>query len=87
MVLLEAMSQGCAPVTFSFDGAACEMLTNNKSGYIINDDDIDGFACSLKNLMCNPEIRNTFSSNAILDASRFSVSRFVDTWDGIINML
>lgn len=77
MVLMEAMSQGCACVAFKLGGASDEMMTHNKSGYIVEDGNMDVFSDSLCKLIDNPSLRDQLGSNAINDSKRFSVKSFI----------
>lgn len=84
MVLMEAMSQGCACVAFSVGGASNEMLTS-ESGYIVEDGDSSNFARRLEELIRNSDLRNKFSINAIRTSSKFSVDAFIESWIQLIN--
>lgn len=85
MVLMEAMSQGCACIAFTLGGACDEMMTNNKSGYIVEDDNLESFSNSLCKLLDNPSIREQLGCNAINDSKRFSVETFIQSWINILN--
>lgn len=83
MVLLEAMSQGCACISFSLDGAVNEMLTKN-SGIIIDDLDVISFEKSLCLLMDNQELIDSYSINGIKRAEAFTIDKFGDAWESLI---
>lgn len=80
MVLMEAMSQGCACVAFSIGGASDEMMEND-SGFLIPDDDIEAFSQALETLITYKEKRDSLSENAIRSISKFSVKTFGDEWE------
>lgn len=84
MVLMEAMSQGCACVAFSVGGASDEMMSE-QSGALIDDGNLDAFKYALEQLMSNSHRRNFCSKNAIIEASRFTVDSFVTSWIDYIN--
>lgn len=83
MVLMEAMSQGCACVAFEIGGATNEMF-EGRDGFIIKDGDIASFKNSLITLMENKSIREEFSINALKSVQRFSVDRFVKSWENLL---
>lgn len=83
MVLMEAMSQGCACVAFSVGGASDEMLDED-SGIIINDGNVAAFQKALAWLIENAEQREIYSKNAIRSVTQFSVERFGDRWEELI---
>lgn len=84
MVLMEAMSQGCACVAFSIGGASSEMMEEN-SGIIVNDDDCEGFKNSLKDVIKNDILREELSLNAIRSVGKFSIDQFIDSWADYID--
>ena len=84
MVLMEAMSQGCACVAFSVGGASNEML-DKESGYIVEDGDCDGFSKRIEELISDSETRKSLSIHAIHKASAFTVDGFIDEWINLIH--
>lgn len=75
MVLMEAMSQGCACVAFEVYGASSEMM-DKQSGIIIKDGDLNSFEKALRRLMDNDGVREEYQLNAAKSVSQFSVDRF-----------
>lgn len=86
MVLMEAMSQGCACVAFSVGGATNEMMTT-KSGFIVNDNDITQFSSAIESLIADETLRYKCSKNAIEEIKRFSVDQFIENWIEYINFV
>ncbi len=84
MVLMEAMSQGCACIAFEVGGATNEMLDEN-SGIIVKDGDIEAFKQALITLIKDKTIRELYSINAINSVKKFSVDEFVDSWECLIH--
>ena len=85
MVLMEAMSQGCACVSFEIGGATLEMMTHNKDGIIIKDADIEGFTRGLSLLIESSALREQLSSSALHSIQRFSPLSFMKSWDDLIS--
>ncbi len=83
-VLLEAMSQGCTPISFSIRGNISEIITDNKDGYIIPDNNLTLFSVKLSHLMKNQELREQMSKEAIKSMERFEVDKIVDQWEALI---
>ncbi len=83
MVLMEAMSQGCACVAFSVGGSSDEMMSD-RSGALIKDGDVSSFEAALIRLIENEKEREVFSQNARKEVSKFSVAKFVDDWEKLI---
>ena len=79
MVLMEAMSQGCACIAFSVGGATEEMMSKD-SGLLIPDNDILGLSNALEKLISDDLQRLNFSKNAMSEVARFSEESFIDNW-------
>ena len=84
MVLMEAMSQGCACIAYEVGGATYEMVTNEEDGLIVPDSDVDYFVRGLSRLIENAELRDRLSKNALISIQRFSPSAFMKSWDDLI---
>lgn len=84
MVLMEAMSQGCACIAFSVYGATNEMMSK-KSGIIIEDGNISGFTDALKMLIQDSNLRAQYAKNAINEIAQFSEERFISSWENLLN--
>lgn len=84
MVLMEAMSQGCACVAFEVGGATYEMITDNEDGIIIKDLDTESFTAALLSLIENPQLRDKLSQNALKSIQRFSPESFMESWNNLI---
>lgn len=87
MVLLEAMSQGCACISFEMKGAINEIIQNNVDGIIVKDDDLCCFQRELERMIANSELLEQLSKNAINSVQKFSVEVFVNQWIKIITSL
>lgn len=84
MVLMEAMSQGCACVAFEVNGATNEMM-DESSGFIIKDGDYNDFQNKLEVLLSNEDKRLSISNNALKKVEKFSVSNFISEWEDLID--
>lgn len=87
MSLMEAMSQGCACVSFNIRGVVSEIISNGKDGIIIPDGDIQSMASSLDNLMDNETLRNELSSKALISIKRFEASSVAKQWISLFDKL
>ena len=79
--LCEAMSSGLPCITFDTIPYQ-EIFTVNKSGKVVFNNDIDGLASCLQELILQPEARAVLGGNAIEEMKRFSIAnvakRFAD---------
>lgn len=84
MSLLEAISQGCACISFELEGVVNEIINNETSGLIIKDGDIQAFKNKLSFLIENKEIRTDFSQQAVLEAQKFTLNNFISKWEYLL---
>ena len=87
MALIEAMSQGCACVSFDLDGAISEIAIDNKDCLIVPDNDPEAFEQRLVELLDSPELQKRLAGKAIKNVNKYSEHRFIAHWQKIINRL
>lgn len=87
MGLIEAMSQGCACVSFSIDNAVADIISNNIDGIIIEDRDCKSFVKELQELINNEKRLQELSSNAVENIQRFRCDKIADMWLDIFKKL
>lgn len=76
LVLLEAMSAGCAVVA-SNHGAAPELVEDGRSGLLVRPSDAEALAQALRTLLGNPGLRARLGVEARERASRFTDAAYV----------
>ena len=81
MVLIEAMSQGCAPIATDFKGRTKEIITSDKEGLTCNPEDIAALAAGIQKLMADEELRKTIQQNAIERSKFFSLDNIISLWE------
>lgn len=87
MVLCEAMSQGCACISFDCISGPGEIISNNISGMLIRNQDFKEMEEQLNNLIENENLRNLLSKNALIEIERLSPNYIVDKWINVFNEL
>lgn len=87
MALQEALSQGCACISFSMYGAVEEMMRDGISGIIIADNDLDTFETNLRKLLCDASLRERLSANGTTESQRFTLSKHMESWNKILRSL
>lgn len=87
MALIEAMSQGCACVSFDLDGAISEIANDNEDCLIVPDNDVEAFEKRLIELLDSVDLRKSIASAAIKNVSKYSEQRFVEHWLSILNRI
>lgn len=86
LVLVEAMSQGCACVSFDCVAGPNEIISNDHSdGLLIENQNWDKMKDALITLIENPDLRLRLANNAIHNVGRFSINKIVDQWEYLFN--
>lgn len=85
MVLLEAMSYGCACIAFDCVSGPSEIINNGVNGLLIRNGDTNEFKRKLIELMENADLRNRLGEAAIIRSKDFSVKKIGEQWIGLIN--
>ena len=87
MVLIEAMSQGCACVSFDCITGPREIITNNIDGLLIQNQNLDEMREAICKLIENDKKREYLSKNALISVQKFAVNKIVDKWERLFSEL
>ena len=81
--LIEAMSQGCACLSFDCIAGPREIITDGISGLLVADQNWQEMEMKLASVLGSAEMRERLATNALKEVERFSVERIVDKWENI----
>lgn len=81
LVLIEAMSQGCACIACDYKGRQSEIISNGLDGVTCEPDNVDALVKALCILIADDERRVQLQKNAISRAADFSLEKNMDCWD------
>jgi len=84
MVLMEAMSQKCACISFAFNGSTKEMCGQYNACVVVEDNDCDEFQNRLIRLMETDQERIELGEEAAKAAGRFSMENYGKEWDNVL---
>ena len=87
LVLLEAMSQGCACVSFDCGGRQKEIVNSGLDGYIIEGRNVDALAQRLDTLIKNESDRIRIAKNGIVRAKVFNKNNITDKWVTMFHLI
>lgn len=87
MVLIEAMSQGCACIACDFKGRQSEIIENENQGVICPIDDVESLANALDKVLSNDDYRILLQKNAIERSKNYSLSNIMILWDEIFDKI
>ncbi|HNV01630.1 MAG TPA: glycosyltransferase, partial [archaeon] len=82
--LVEAMSQGIVPITFSI-GVVPEIIKNGKNGYIVKS--LDEMVKKINYLQNKPKLRKKMALNAVKTSKQFNSNDLVKKLDKIYSSL
>ena len=84
MVLLESASYGLAPISFDIKTGPSDIIENEKSGFLVEDNDLQGYADKLMLLMCDENLRFNFGTKAKkLVSEKFSKEVVMQMWENV----
>ncbi len=81
LVLLEAMSQGCACISFDDKGRQGEIITSPQSGVLLAESSAERLAAAMRQLIENEGLRKRLGEGAKAEAKRFDVNKITDRWE------
>lgn len=80
MGLLEAMNQSCCCVAFDVETGPAEIIRNNHSGIIVENQNIEALVEALDRLMSDENQRLKLSENAKESIEMYGIERIVNRW-------
>ena len=87
MVLIEAMSQGCAPVACENLGRTKEIITREREGLLFKTADVEDLARQLSVLITDQEKRNKIQLSAVKRSESFLLDHVVDKWESLLRVI
>lgn len=87
MVLLEAMSQGCACVATDFKGRTREIITNDQEGLLALPEDYVQLSLHLKELIDDKKKREMIQKNAVERSKYYNLDHVVDMWENLFHLI
>lgn len=84
MVLIEAMSQGCACVAADYKGRQKEIFGEDGAGVCVEPENVEAMANALEELIDNDTKRKELQRNAIKRAHDFDAMEIARKWEGLL---
>lgn len=84
LTLTEAQQNGCVPIAFDTYASLHEIITNGFNGFIIKENDIDGYVKQLETLMGDSYLRNRIATTAIESSHRFDQNVIAAQWHELL---
>lgn len=87
MVLLEAQAFALPSVCFDCYTGPAEVIINGVNGFLVNDNDLAGFAARIMQLANDERLRETMGLHALSRASDFQPQNILSRWEMLLNDL
>ena len=87
MVLAEAISHKCIPVSFDSYEAASDIINDGVDGVLVKPFNINGYAERLAQLMGNEPKRVAMAENSYKKSNQFDLSTIADKWEQLFRQL
>ncbi|MDX6666566.1 MAG: hypothetical protein QOG68_2772, partial [Solirubrobacteraceae bacterium] len=84
MALIEAMSKGLPAVSFDCPTGPREVIEHERSGLLVPNGDVAGFAAAMLGLMEDEPRRRAYGAAATARAASFSLDVVGPRWDSLI---
>ena len=85
MVLIEAMSQGCAPVATDFKGRTREIIPTDNEGILCNPEDAEALAAGMQRLIEDDTLRQNIQRNAVERSKFYALDNIVGMWEKVLS--
>lgn len=85
MVLLEAMSQGCAPVATANLGRTREILPDDSYGLVCEPNDVAALSTAIDYMITHSSYRSAVQAKALLRSRMYSLENVVALWEKIFD--
>ena len=87
LVLIEAMSQGCACVACDYKGRQREIIQDDSQGLCCEPDDVEPLAESIKKMIEDEEYRKSVQLKAIERSKTYSIDNIIDRWETLLTQI
>lgn len=87
MGLMEAMSAGCCCVAFDVITGPSDIIRNNISGLLVENQNITALADALDRVITDDNLRHYYSKNAPLSVRKFETDKILNRWDILFNKI
>lgn len=85
-VLIEAQMHGLPAVSFDIETGPDEIIEFGKTGFLIEDGDINGLTEKLYRIISNSTLRAMFSENALKISEKLSQSLILEQWQKLLSV-
>ena len=84
LVLIEAMSQGCAPIACDYKGRQREIIQDDSQGLCCEPDHVEELADAIRKMMIDEDYRKTVQQNAIERSKFYELDHIISIWEELL---
>ena len=84
LVLIEAMSQGCACIACNYKGRQREIIQDDTQGVCCEPDNVEALAIALQRMVADVNYQEIVRQNAIRRSVFYSIKNTVNRWDTLL---
>ena len=85
LVLIEAMSQGCACIACDYKGRQREIIQNDSQGLCCEPDDVDALSEAMRKMMTDDQYRESVRKNAVERSKYYSLENTIQRWEKLLD--
>lgn len=83
-VLLEAMGNGCAVISFDCPNGPAEIIQNGKNGILVENQNIEELTQAIQKLIDDNQLRGRLSNEAIKVIETYHIDKIAHQWEELI---
>ena len=84
LVLIEAMSQGCAPIACDYKGRQREIIQDDSQGLCCKPDHVEGLADAIQKMIFDEDYRKTVQQNAVERSKFYNLDHIISMWEDLL---
>lgn len=84
LVLIEAMSQGCACVACDYKGRQHEIIQNENQGLCCEPDNVEELADAIQKMMTDIDYRENVQQNAVERSKFYRLDHIISMWESLL---
>ena len=87
LVLIEAMSKGCAPIACDYKGRQREIIQDDSQGLCCEPDHVEGLADAIQKMMIDEDYRKYVQQNAVERSKFYELDHIISMWEDLLKKI
>ena len=81
LVLIEAMSQGCAPIACDYKGRQREIIQEDNQGLCCEPENIEELSDAIQKMIIDDDLRKNIQQNAVERSKYYNLDNIISMWE------